>query len=227
MKVAMLTGCVQRLAFGHVNEATVRVLVGRGLPGDGAGRRRAAAARCRCTRATSIRRARWRRRTIEVFEQAGADRIVVNAAGCGSAMKDYGELFADDPAWATRAHAFSARVRDVSQVLAELGPPRAPRHPIAARVAYHDACHLAHGQGVRAEPRALLQAHSGRGAGVAGGARDLLRQRRHLQPGAAGAGGGPRRSQSPPPRRPVSGYDRDRQSGLHAADRRGRAASRA
>ena len=65
-------------------------------------------------------------------------------------MKEYGELFADDPAWATRAHAFSARVRDVSEVLAELGPPRAPRQPIAARVAYHDACHLAHGQGVRA-----------------------------------------------------------------------------
>jgi glycolate oxidase iron-sulfur subunit len=76
-------------------------------------------------------------------------------------MKDYGELFAEDPAWAERARAFSARVRDVSQVLTEIGEPRAPRHSIAARVAYHDACHLAHGQGVRTEPRALLQAIPG------------------------------------------------------------------
>jgi len=156
MTVAMLTGCVQRLAFGHVNEATIRVLSAEGC------RVTAPAAQGCCgalpLHAGHIDQARaLARRTIEVFEQAGGDRIVVNAAGCGSAMKDYGELFADDPAWAPRAHDFSARVRDVSQVLAEIGPPRAPRHPIAARVAYHDACHLAHGQGVRAEPRALLQ----------------------------------------------------------------------
>jgi glycolate oxidase iron-sulfur subunit len=72
-------------------------------------------------------------------------------------MKEYGELLADDPAWAARARALSAKVRDVSEVLVELGAPRAPRHPINARVAYHDACHLAHGQGVRLQPRALLQ----------------------------------------------------------------------
>jgi glycolate oxidase iron-sulfur subunit len=72
-------------------------------------------------------------------------------------MKDYGELFADDPVWAPRAHAISEKVRDVSELLVELGEPRAPRQPIAARVAYHDACHLAHGQGVRLQPRALLQ----------------------------------------------------------------------
>jgi glycolate oxidase iron-sulfur subunit len=70
-------------------------------------------------------------------------------------MKEYGQLLADDPAWADRARAFSAKVRDVSEVLTEL-PPRAPRHPIAARVAYHDACHLAHGQQIRAQPRQLL-----------------------------------------------------------------------
>jgi glycolate oxidase iron-sulfur subunit len=159
MKVAMLTGCVQRLAFGHVNNATVRVLTAEG---------------CEVTAPTgqgccgalplhsgNIEQARdLARRTIEVFEQAGADRVVVNAAGCGSAMKDYGELFAEDAAWAERAKAFSAKVRDVSQVLTEVGP-RAARHPVKARVAYHDACHLAHGQGVRAEPRALLQAIPG------------------------------------------------------------------
>jgi glycolate oxidase iron-sulfur subunit len=72
-------------------------------------------------------------------------------------MKEYAELLADDPEWAARAHAFSARVRDVSELLVELGEPRAPRHPIApTRVAYHDACHLSHAQRVRTQPRALL-----------------------------------------------------------------------
>ena len=72
-------------------------------------------------------------------------------------MKQYGELFHDDPAWADRARAFSAKVRDVAEVLTEMGQPRAQRHPITARAAAHDdACHLAHAQGVRAEPRALL-----------------------------------------------------------------------
>jgi len=160
LKVAMLTGCVQRLAFGHVNEATVRVLAAEGCQVT------APAAQGCCgalpLHAGHIEQARaLARRTIEVFERSDVERIVVNAAGCGSAMKDYGELFAGDPAWAVRAHEFSAKVRDVSQVLAELGPQRAPRHPLKARVAYHDACHLAHGQGVRDEPRALLRAIPG------------------------------------------------------------------
>src|SRR6185436_2179068 len=94
---------------------------------------------------------------IAAFEASGVDRIVVNAAGCGSSMKEYGELRAADPKWAERAHVFASRVRDVSEVLSELGAPRAPRHPIAAKVAYHDACHLAHAQGVRAQPREMLQ----------------------------------------------------------------------
>jgi glycolate oxidase iron-sulfur subunit len=96
------------------------------------------------------------RRLIETFERAQVDRIAINAAGCGSAMKEYGHLLRHDPAWAERARAFSAKVRDVSEVLAELGPPRSPRHPVSATVAYHDACHLAHAQGVRKEPRELL-----------------------------------------------------------------------
>ena len=70
-------------------------------------------------------------------------------------MKEYAELLADDPAYADRARAFAERVRDVSEVLDELGPV-APRHPLPMTVAYHDACHLAHAQGVRAQPRSLL-----------------------------------------------------------------------
>jgi glycolate oxidase iron-sulfur subunit len=156
LKVGVLTGCVQKLAFAPVNAATVRVLAAEGCgvaapPAQG------------CCGALSLHsghidQARaLARRNITVFEAAGVDRIAVNAAGCGSAMKDYGELFAEDPAWRDRARAFSAKVRDVSQVLVEAGAPRAIRHPVPARVVYHDACHLAHGQGVRAEPRTLLQ----------------------------------------------------------------------
>jgi glycolate oxidase iron-sulfur subunit len=153
--VGMLTGCVQRLAFGDVNEATVRVLAAEGC------RVSAPEAQGCCgalpLHAGAADQARdLARRTIEVFETAGVDRVVVNAAGCGSAMKEYGDLFRGDPEWEPRARAFSAKVRDISQMLGELGTPRAPRHPIHARVVYHDACHLAHGQGVRSEPRAML-----------------------------------------------------------------------
>jgi len=159
-RVAVLEGCVQRLAFAEVNAATVRVLAAEGC--------RVESPRAQgCCGALPLHSGHLdqarelARHTIAVFEAAGVDRIVVNAAGCGSAMKEYGELLAGDPEWAARAHALSAIVRDVSELLVELGEPRAPRHEVTARVVYHDACHLAHGQGVRAQPRALLQAIPG------------------------------------------------------------------
>jgi glycolate oxidase iron-sulfur subunit len=160
LKVALLEGCVQRIAFAKVNEATVRVLATEGCRVD------APRAQGCCgalpLHAGHIDQAReLARHNIEIFEAAGVDRIVVNAAGCGSAMKDYAELFEGDSQWEERARAISRKVRDVSQLLIELGEPRAVRHPIPSRVVYHDACHLAHGQGVRAEPRALLQAIPG------------------------------------------------------------------
>jgi glycolate oxidase iron-sulfur subunit len=109
------------------------------------------------------------RSTIATFERAGVargidddiDYIVVNAAGCGSSMKEYGQLLADDPAWAERARAFSARVRDVTELVAALGAPRATRHPLNLRVVYQDACHLAHAQGIRQPPRDLLRSIPG------------------------------------------------------------------
>jgi glycolate oxidase iron-sulfur subunit len=160
MTVAVLTGCVQRLAFADVNSATVRVLAAEGC--SVAAPRGQGCCGALPLHAGYIEQARdLARHNIEVFERAGVDRIVVNAAGCGSAMKEYGELFANDPAWAARAHDLSAKVRDVTELLAELGEPQASRNPIRARVVYHDACHLAHGQGVRAQPRALLQAIPG------------------------------------------------------------------
>ncbi len=100
------------------------------------------------------------RELIERFEPLDVDAIVVNAAGCGSNLKDYGRLFQDDPAWAARASAFSAKVKDVNELLAAL-PARAPRHPFPARVAYHSSCHLGHAQRITAEPRALLRAVPG------------------------------------------------------------------
>lgn len=70
-------------------------------------------------------------------------------------MKDYGDVLADEPEWAERAREFSAKTRDLTEYLAELGP-RATRHPLEMTIAYHDACHLAHAQGIRVQPRALL-----------------------------------------------------------------------
>ena len=156
MTVGVLTGCVQRLVFAHVNEATVRVLAAEGcevLAPQSQG----------CCGALALHAGRaddaraFARRTIEAFDAAGVERIVVNAAGCGSSMKEYDRLFADDPAWAERARRFTAKVRDVTELLFELGPPRAPRQRMDLRVAYHDACHLAHAQGVRTQPRELLR----------------------------------------------------------------------
>ena len=107
---------------------------------------RAAAARCRCTPAPTRRRARWPRRRSR--RSSGYETVIVNAAGCGSAMKDYGHVLRDEPDWAERAERFAAKVRDANEFLAEAG--RAPqRRPVPMKVAYHDACHLAHAQHVR------------------------------------------------------------------------------
>jgi glycolate oxidase iron-sulfur subunit len=160
LTVGLLTGCVQRIAFPHVNDATVHVLSAEGCD--------VVAPRAQgCCGALALHAGRleealgFARRTIDTFERAGVERIAVNAAGCGSSMKEYGALLADDREWADRARAFSSRVRDVTEVIAELGTPRAPRHPLAMRVAYHDACHLAHAQGVRQPPRDLLKSIPG------------------------------------------------------------------
>jgi glycolate oxidase iron-sulfur subunit len=160
LTVGLLTGCVQRLVFPRVNAATVNVLSAEGCdvvaPSDQG-----------CCGALALHAGRldearaFARRTIDTFERAGVERISVNAAGCGSSMKEYGQLLAGDPAWAERARACSARVRDVTEIVSELGAPQAPRHPLALRVAYHDACHLAHAQGVRQPPRDLLRSIPG------------------------------------------------------------------
>ena len=95
------------------------------------------------------------RRLIALFEAASVDSIVINAAGCGSTMKEYGHLLRDDPAWAARAQAFSAKCKDITEILCSV-PFIAPRHPLPLRIAYHDACHLRHAQGIYQQPRKLL-----------------------------------------------------------------------
>lgn len=158
-RVGLLTGCVQRVVFGDVNAATVRVLAAEGCD--------VVAPRAQgCCGALLLHAGREpealdrARALIDVFGETGVDTIVVNVAGCGSSMKAYAELLSDDPAYADKAKDFTSRVRDVSELLADL-EPQAARHPIGARVAYHDACHLAHTQGVRIQPRELLRAIPG------------------------------------------------------------------
>jgi glycolate oxidase iron-sulfur subunit len=109
---------------------------------------------------TARRLARW---NIAAFERVGADVIVVNASGCGAAMKEYGHLLRDDPAWSARAAAISARVRDVSEVLAAAGPrPGAlPPRVRPLRIAYDAPCHLHHAQRVTGAPLQVLHAIAG------------------------------------------------------------------
>lgn len=153
-RVGMLSGCVQDAYFQHVNAATMRVLAAEGfeivIPAEQ-----------QCCGALPVHAGldqpatAYAKKMIDVFERAGVDTIVINSAGCGSTMKEYGHLLRDDPAWAARAAAFSARCKDISELLAAHEPVQ-PRHPLPVRVVYHDACHLRHAQQVFAQPRNVL-----------------------------------------------------------------------
>ncbi len=158
-RVGLLTGCVQRVFFGDVNAAATRVLAAEGC--DVVAPREQQCCGALSSHAgregEAVKRAR---RIIDTFAAADVETIVVTVAGCGSSMKEYAHLLRDDPAYAAKAAEFSAKVRDISELLAEIGAV-APRHPINARVAYHDACHLAHAEGIRAQPRAVLRAIPG------------------------------------------------------------------
>jgi len=158
-RVALLPGCVQRVYFPEVNAATQRVLTAEGCDVSvprGLG----------CCGALSLHAGReseaqgFARRAIALLEKQDVDVIVVNAAGCGSAMKHWPRLLAEDAEWRPRAEALTAKIKDITEFLAGLEPVAA-RQPLPLRLAYHDACHLSHGQGVRAEPRSLLRAIPG------------------------------------------------------------------
>jgi glycolate oxidase iron-sulfur subunit len=153
-RVGMLSGCVQQVFFQHVNRATARVLTAEGceviIP-----QAQECCGALMLHSGLDEQASALARRMIAKFEKARVDTIVINAAGCGSTMKEYGHLLRDDPEWAARAADFSAKCKDISEILCEL-PARSPRHALPMRVAYHDACHLRHAQAIHAEPRRLL-----------------------------------------------------------------------
>jgi glycolate oxidase iron-sulfur subunit len=154
-RVGLLAGCVQRVFFPGVNEATLRVLSAEGcevvVP-----RRQGCCGALSMHAGRDEEAKRFGRALIAAFEKENVDTILVNAAGCGSHMKDLKRILANDPEWAARAQRFSESVRDINEYLATLTPV-AERHPLPIRIAYHDACHLAHAQKIRSAPRQLLR----------------------------------------------------------------------
>ena len=156
-RVGLLLGCVQRVFFDEVNAATIRVLAAEGcevvIP-----RSQGCCGALMLHSGLEADAAEMARRFIDAFEAEAADvdTIVINAAGCGSTLKQYGHLLRDDPVYAERARALAVKCTDISELLDEL-EPRAPRHPVPLRIAYHDACHLQHAQGVTEEPRRVLR----------------------------------------------------------------------
>jgi glycolate oxidase iron-sulfur subunit len=155
MRVGLLAGCVQSVVFGAVNVATARALAAHGC--EVVTPRRQSC--CGALHVHAGRRDEGRalaRQTITSFERAGVDLVVTNAAGCGSNLKEYGFLLADDPRYAERAEAFAGRVRDVSELLAEQTPQQ-ELSPLPVSVAFQDSCHLAHAQQVFDPPRAVLR----------------------------------------------------------------------
>jgi len=160
-RVGMLLGCVMDVLFVKENLATVRVLQRQGYEVSSppqqpcCGALHAHAGRLDWARQQA-------RRLIETFEENPVDAIVVNSAGCANLMKHYPSLFEDEPEWQARALSFSSKVKDVQEFLTEipLDPP-IPETP--QPLTYHDACHLAHGQGIRQAPRRLLKELAGSG----------------------------------------------------------------
>jgi glycolate oxidase iron-sulfur subunit len=153
-RVAILSGCVMNALYHDINLMTIRVLSANGceviVP---RGHTCCGALHAHNGHLEEARE--MARKTIAAFERDKVDAVVINSAGCGSTMKEYGHLLADDPAWAKRAEAFSRTVKDVSEFLDGLGLTQ-PLNPVRETVVYHDACHLAHAQGVRTPPRRLL-----------------------------------------------------------------------
>jgi len=162
-RVAFFAGCVMASVFAETDRATIRVLSANGFEV-------VAPAAQECCGALTIHAGEMDRarmlavRNIEAFEASGADYIISNAAGCGSALKEYGELFSHDPAWRPRAEAFAAQVRDITELLgAALARGELNTHfePLPLTVTYQEPCHLAHAQRITAQPRALLAAIPG------------------------------------------------------------------
>ena len=159
LRVALLTGCIQSVAFAAVHEATIHSLLMNGcevvLP-----RGQECCGALHQHGGELALAQELARRNVEALEAAQADYIVVNAAGCSHHVKEYGHLLRNDPVYGPRAAALAAKTRDITELLAELGP-RPPEAALPWRVTYQEPCHLAHGQKVTAEPRKVLSVISG------------------------------------------------------------------
>lgn len=153
-RVGLVTGCVMNEMFTHINVATANVLRRNGcevvLP-----RTQTCCGALQMHSGERATAAELARKNIEAFGEAELDAVIINSAGCGAQLKEYGELFEHDSDYHDRAQAFSDKVRDIHEFLAEI-PLNENLGAYPARVAYHDACHLAHGQNVREQPRSLL-----------------------------------------------------------------------
>ena len=158
-RVALMAGCIANVCFARLNEATVRVLQKNGcevVVPDGQG----------CCGALHVHaglpdEARTlARRNIDALAEGGYDAILTNAAGCGSTLKEYGELLEGDPDYAARAREFARRMQDVTEFLASIELNRKMK-AVPVTVTYQDSCHLAHGQRIRTAPRKLLEAVPG------------------------------------------------------------------
>ena len=162
-RVALMPGCIMSTAFAHVHEATIRVLQKNDcevvLPPD------QGCCGALHTHGGDLDGGReLARANIAALEKAGLDSldaIIINAAGCGSTLKEYAHLLHGDTAWEERATKFVAKVKDVHEFLAKIEFNRADLHPLALQVTYQEPCHLAHAQRITAQPRTLLQAIPG------------------------------------------------------------------
>lgn len=157
-RVGMILGCVQRLFFSEVNEATARVLSANGceviVP-----KTQGCCAALPHHQGQEAQAQALARQMIDSFEGADVDAVIINAAGCGHTLKEYGHILADDPAYRDRAQAFAGKVKDVQEFLMAIGltTPLAPLQAEPLTIVYQDACHLLHGQKISLQPRQLLQ----------------------------------------------------------------------
>lgn len=156
-EVAFMTGCVMDVMFTEANQATINVLTRNGndvvIP-----EKQVCCGALHFHTGEREKGKELAKQNILAFEKAGT--IVINSAGCGCMLKEYEEIFHDDPEWSERAKAFSNKVQDISKYLVDSGYV-APKSSVKVKVTYHDACHLAHGQGIRKEPRELIQSIPG------------------------------------------------------------------
>ena len=153
--VAFLAGCIASVSFSELNHATVRVLQANGIE-VWVPKHQGCCGALQAHAGFRDEARRLARANIDAMLDDRFQAVVTNAAGCGSTMKEYGDLLASDAAYSAKAEYFAAKVRDVTEYLVELGP-RSPNRKTKAKITYQDPCHLAHGQKIRSAPRELLR----------------------------------------------------------------------